>query len=41
VLEVHAVDAGDERRREADGRPGRDLLHLVVLLDASAVISLI
>ena len=30
VLEVHAVDAGDQRRAEEDGAPRRDLLHDVV-----------
>ena len=34
VLEVHAVDAGDQRRRRRPADPGRDLAHVVVLLDA-------
>ena len=32
--EVHAVDGADEGRREQDGRPTGDLLHLVALIDA-------
>ena len=34
VVEVHAVDARDECRRERDGRPRRDPLDLLVLLVA-------
>ena len=34
VPKVHAIDRSDERRRVQDGRPCRDLLGLIVLLDA-------
>src|ERR671921_1414652 len=35
AVEVHPVDRADERRGEQDRRPGADLLHLLVLLDAN------